>query len=58
MIATSHNKKEESKVDNRELHRQMYERRLRLIKEHEHDENSADGANELPDKEKQKKTRP
>jgi hypothetical protein len=54
MIATSRDKAEGPKVDNMELHRQMYERRLRLLKEHKDDDSGADGANEMPQNKKEK----
>ena len=53
MITTGREKNEGAKVDNLELHRQMYERRLRLLKEHEGDDDLADGATDQPDNKKE-----
>ncbi len=47
MIVASQSNSEGKKVDNMKLHRQMYERRLRLLKEHDGlTEGDADGAAE------------
>lgn len=58
MILAHRDKTEVAKVDNMELHRQMYERRLRLLKEHREDEDLADGATDLSEDKKEKQTNP